>query len=366
MTEQAPDGVSVPVSVPEDGWIQVEPRGYLPCSLGVVVPVARRAELETVEREGKQRNFLVRAVVSDHVPLAGTLRDILERPSYTMLIAEGNRLSIFLHHGGDNAVFYDVIAHDPTRPIDYIEVPVFSRYPSNCFWSARTAVSQLLDSLIRPTWQPLTIRRLDLHLEGDDAPLCHQLVLPFHEGVRLIGNGWGMHQYDFLAPYEALIRETITNGSPYYRLLCAYRLYEGLGPLRKILRDFAKRTDVSAPLPKPPKLDLDLLKGFGVNLSALGGAKDAEDFWKKSAEMRTAAAHFLLKGSGPLSLSDGPSYHTYSVIGAILLHYAHRAFLDLHRYTGQHFGERLRMGSIMAALQYRERFILKPDESVVE
>src|SRR5206468_2154540 len=132
----------------------------------------------------------------------------------------------------------------------------------------------------------LTIRRLDLHLEGDAAPLCHQLILPFRVGTNAISSGWGLHQYDFLAPYEALIREAITNGSPYYRLLCAYRLYEGLGPLRKLLRDFGERTGVSDALPKPPEVDLKLLKAFGVNLEVLGKVKNAEDFWKKSAELR--------------------------------------------------------------------------------
>lgn len=351
----------------KDGdWIQVEPKEYLPCSLGVVVPAARIDELGRVEKEAKEHHFTVRAILSDHVPLAGGMRDILERPSYHLLAVNEHKLSIYLHHGGNNAVFYDLVSGDPNGRVDHIEVAVWSRYPSNCFWSARTAVSQLLDTIIRRTLQPLTIRRMDLHLEGDDHPLCHQLVLPFDEGVRW-GPLGGFHQYAFLSPYEALIREAITNGSPYYRLLCAYRLYEGLGPLRKILRDLAKRTGIDAPsLPKPPDIDVNLLRGFGIHESILSTVKNAEDFWKKSAELRHGAAHFLLEGQGPLSLSDGPSYHEYSVVGAVLLHYANMAFRELHGYTAKHFGSQLTLGSILATVENRDLFVLRPDAPIGE
>jgi hypothetical protein len=182
-----------------------------------------------------------------------------------------------LHHGGRNAVYFDLVGAGSEDWLDYIEV-VVSKYPSNCFWSARTAVSQLLDSMMRTTWLPLTIRRLDLYLEGDESPLCQQLILPFTEGVRW-GPLGGIHQYRFFAPYEALIREAITTGSPFYRLLCAYRLYEGVQPLRKMLRELGERAGVPITLPKPQALDLQWLKRFGIRDEFLTGLKNVEDFW---------------------------------------------------------------------------------------
>lgn len=205
------------------------------------------------------------------------MADILNRPSHHRVAVNDHKLSIYLHHGGRNAVYFDLVGAGSEDWLDYIEV-VVSKYPSNCFWSARTAVSQLLDSMMRTTWLPLTIRRLDLYLEGDESPLCQQLILPFTEGVRW-GPLGGIHQYRFFAPYEALIREAITTGSPFYRLLCAYRLYEGVQPLRKMLRELGERAGVPITLPKPQALDLQWLKRFGIRDEFLTGLKNVEDFW---------------------------------------------------------------------------------------
>lgn len=81
-------------------------------------------------------------------------------------------LSIYLHHGRRNAVYFDLVGRGPHGELEYIEVIVYSRFPSNCFWAARTAVSELLDAMMRTMWLPLTIRRLDLFLDGDDEVLC--------------------------------------------------------------------------------------------------------------------------------------------------------------------------------------------------
>ena len=268
-----------------EGWVLVDPKEPLPCSLGVVVPEFRVEELGRLEQEARERSFLVRAVLSDHVPLAGSMAEILNRPSHHRVAVNDHQLSIYLHHGGRNAVYFDLIGAGPEGWLDYIEVVVQSKYPSHCFWSARTAVSQLLDSMMRTTWLPLTIRRLDLYLEGDQRPLCQQLILPFTDGVRM-GPLGGVHQYPFLAPYEALIREAITTGSPYYRFLCAYRLYEGIQPLRKMLRELGERGGVGVTLPKPQRLDLAWLKRFGIQDEFLAGLKNVEDFWQRTGQLR--------------------------------------------------------------------------------
>jgi hypothetical protein len=314
-----------------EGWVLVDPKEALPCSLGVVVPESRVDELARIEQEGRQRPFLVRAVLSDHVPLAGSMSEILNRPSHHRVAVADHKLSIYLHHGGDRAVYFDLIGTGPEGWLDYIEVVVRTKYPAKCFWSARTAVAQLLDSMMRTKWLPLTIRRLDLYLEDDHRPLCQQLMLPFTDGIRW-GPLGGIHQYPFLAPYEALIREAITTGSPYYRFLCAYRLYEGIPPLRKMLRELGVRAGVSVTLPKPQPLDLEWLRRFGIQDEFLAGMKNVEDFWQRTAQLRNAAAHFLIDGAKvPVSFSDGPTYQTYSLVGALLLHYSHTTFQDLSR-----------------------------------
>ena len=318
-------------------------------------------EIGALEREARERQFVVRAVLSDHVPLAGPMAEILTRPSYHLMSVNDNLLTIFLHHGGMNAAFFDLVGSGPDGALAYIGVEVESRFPSNCFWAARTAVSQLLDTMMRSMWLPLTIRRLDLHLADDPEPLCHQLILPFTDGVRW-GPLGGIHQYRFLAAYESLIREAITTGSPFYRLLCAYRLYEGLQPLRKSIRELSERFGVTAAMPKPPALDLALLESLGFAAEFIAKVKNAEDFWKATADLRHGAAHFLLDDSPhPISFSDGGTYHTYALAGAVLLHYSHEAFRALHGHISTHFGDKLQRGSIYPMLERRRDFVLRPD-----
>ena len=103
-------------------------------------------EIGALEREARERQFVVRAVLSDHVPLAGPMAEILTRPSYHLMSVNDNLLTIFLHHGGMNAAFFDLVGSGPDGALAYIGVEVESRFPSNCFWAARTAVSQLLDT----------------------------------------------------------------------------------------------------------------------------------------------------------------------------------------------------------------------------
>jgi hypothetical protein len=186
---------------------------------------------------------MVRAGLSDHIPLAGNIDEVLGRDSYHRVGVNDPPLTIYLHRGGSDATFFDLLGRPPGNALDCIGVEVYSRFPKNCFWSARTAISQLLDSMMGTEWLPLTIRRLDLFLEDEVDPLCHQLVIPFMRGVRW-GPLGGIHQKQFLAPYASIIREAITTTSPYYRFLCAHRLYEGINPLRRQLRDLGKQHQV--------------------------------------------------------------------------------------------------------------------------
>jgi hypothetical protein len=344
-----------------DAWALIDPHTPLPCALGVVAPVDRVAEIRSIQKEAKLRRYLVRAILSDHIPLAGSMASILARPGYHMMEVNGESLTIYLHHGGRNAVLFDLVGGQPTEALKYIEVQIESQFPSNCFWSARTAVSQLLDSMMRTAWLPLTIRRLDLFLGGDSRPLCHQLILPFTDGVRW-GPLGGIHQMPVLVAYEALIREAITTGSPFYRLLCGHRLYEGLQPLRKTIRELGEKFGIAAQMPKPPTVDLEFLQRVGFTPDFLEKIKNAEDFWKESAILRHAAAHFLLDdSSGPISLSDGPTYYIYSLVGAVLLQYSHQAFRELSGHVSKHFGDRLSRGSILPMIERRDEFVLKPD-----
>lgn len=344
-----------------DPYVLIDPKTPLPCALAVLIRQSCIGDVREIEKSGKEHTFRVRAVLSDHIPLAGSIDEVVSRPSSHLLAVNGKKLSIYLHHGGTNAVYYDLVAGE-TEELEYIEVTVKSRFPSNAFYSSRTAVNRLLDSLMRVQWLPLTIRRLDLHYEDQATPLCHQLVLPFTEGIRL-GPLGGIQQLPLFTAYEAVVREAITTISPYYRLLCAYRLYEGLNPLRKSLRELAIRLKIDKKLPKSPKVDLNDLRSYGFHEEFLKGIKNTQDFWQKTTDLRNSIAHFLTKNlQGPLEISDGGTYQTYSLCGAVLLSYSHMAFRDLWLYASRNLAD-LNRGSVLPTEDRRDAFILRPDEN---
>ena len=163
-------------------------------------------------------------------------------------------------------------------------------------------------------------------------------------------------------PYEAVIREAITTISPFYRLLCAYRLYESLKPLRADIRRACKHFGVDAPLPKVRPVDVNWLRKLGFMESFLIGLRNVEDFWKKLGEMRNGVAHFLLDGSGAVSFSDGGMYHLYSLSAAALLHYSHESFRDLYKFVTDNLDSVLLRGSILPLPEIRTRFIIRPDQ----
>lgn len=154
----------------------------------------------------------------------------------------------------------------------------------------------------------------------------------------------------------------LASAEAYYRLLCAYRLYEGVQPLRKMLRELGKRAGVPVTLPKPQPLDLEWLKRFGIRNEFLAGMKNVEDFWQKTGQLRHAAAHLLLDDAkAPVSFSDGPAYQTYSLAGALLLYYSHTAFQDVSRSIPNELSNKLQRGSILPMPERKRDFALRPD-----
>ena len=161
---------------------------------------------------------------------------------------------------------------------------------------------------MRVAWMPLVVARLDLHVKGETTPLAHQCILPYTNKINLrYGGGFG--KYPFLAAYESLVREGISASSPYYRFLCAYRLYDGINPLRQKIRQIAKKISVITPLPRDPRIDMDMMRKMGIPEDSLIGIKTVNDLFGKLKENRNWIAHFLLNdGSQALNFSDGKYY----------------------------------------------------------
>jgi hypothetical protein len=114
-------------ALPEDHVVAFPP-APTPGMLGVLVREGRVNEFQRLERENGVRIWRVRGVVSDHVPLCGDARSVVARIPQHNLFVNNPPLSIYLHAGGANAVYYDLIA-DPQSKLTHLEVRVETSLP---------------------------------------------------------------------------------------------------------------------------------------------------------------------------------------------------------------------------------------------
>jgi len=343
-----------------DQFVVLEPRELVPGALAVLVRESRLPEIHEFQTEQKERVWRVRAVISDGIPLTGDGNDAVARQYHHNFFLNENPISIYLHAGGRNAVYYDLAA-DVNGHLESIEVQVKCALPDNALLLARKPINELLDAFVRSTPLPLLVQRLELLSPNDSSVLAYELVLPCRSAVRF-GPMGGILQRAPFAPYDALYREAITSGSPYYRLLCAWKVYEGIGRIRKFLREKAEQFGVQERLPPDPAVDREELLRLGFRPEFLEGMRTANDLFGRLTEMRDSIAHFLIDsdaGESQVYLADGTQLRIYSTAAAALLLYAHRMIEVLRQYYARNLEQHLMRGMLLPMPANREMFIVQ-------
>lgn len=343
----------------QKSYMVIEPKVLFPGCLSILVPTDKLDAFKTIGTKNAPSRYVVRAVVSDHIPLAGDLGEILTTGSGALLWVNGNPLTINLEFPHYLPFFYDLVPSEGGR-LAHIDVEVEARHPTLTLTPARTAINQLLDTLMRVVWLPLVVVRLDVYVKGEDGPLLHQLLLPFTEGLS-IGPLGGFGSFPRFAPYEALLRESISATSPYYRFLCAYRLFDGINYLRSDIAELVRRFSVATPMPWPPQVDPNFLRSLGFVEDFIKGIQKADDLVAKFRESRNSLEHFLLKEAAPLHISGGDNYRYYAMAGALILHYAHKAVSELTIYYRQHVGQFVARGARLILPEDRDRCVINAD-----
>lgn len=360
--EQTPSADS---QVHTDPFYLLDPRDPAPAVLAVLARQSRMDEIRDHELAKTTRVWKVRGVISDCIPLCGDPGEAVEREPHNMLVLNEDPLSIYLHSGGHRAVYYDLVG-DANHKLSFIEVLVETRLPSNAITLARRPLNALLDVLTRDSNMPLTLQRVDLISPVDGEPVLHQMLLPSRNGV-LLGPLGGIQQAVPFAPYDAIYREALTSSSPFYRLLCAARIFEGTGTIRKWLRAQAEARGKDAKLPAEVNVSEEQLLRYGLAPEFVKGIKTSQDLYHKLRDMRDAIAHFLIERDGAdvhVYLAEGAQYHMYSTASAALLHYAHLSLEALRMYYVENAGP---MGSqILPMLHYRDKFIVRASDYGLE
>ena len=267
----------------------VDPLEPMPGVIGVAVPEERLQELKASEQVRKQQLWRVRGIVSDHIPLAGDIRAGIDRERAHNFFLNSPFLTIYLHRGGHDAIFFDLVAL-PTGLLDYLEVKVETDLPSNAFLLARQPLNEMLDALVRTALNPpLLLQRLELVSPMDGGILAYEVTLPFNTGVQF-GPMGGLLQWPVFAPYFAIFREAITSSSPFYRLLCAWRVYDGIKTIRKWLREQCEKFKIDIRLPKETEIDITHLQRMGFKPDFCARISRLSDLFNELSELRNGIA----------------------------------------------------------------------------
>lgn len=344
-----------------DGYFLIEPREPFPGCLGVLLHTKNLARYSEMYRAAIPRRYNVHAILSDHIPLTGEVEELIAASSDALVWVKGDPLTVNMEFPHFLPVFYDLVPASDGK-LSHINVDVEANHPARSLSPARTAVNQLLDTLMRVGWVPLVIMRLDVWIAGEEEPLLHQLSLPFTRGMS-IGPLGGFTSFPRFAPYEALLREAILATSPYYRFLCAFKLFEGVDALRYDVRQRVKRFSIEAPMPRPPAVEAGILRSLGFTEEFLRRVKTIKDLLNSFRTARNAIAHFLItEGRGhPLHISNGDNYRFYAMAGAALLHYANLAVTELMVYFNSEVYGHVARGTILVMPEDRDRCVIRAD-----
>lgn len=345
---------------PEDLEI-VRPGGVAPGLLVALAKKTSRTELLELQGSGVSRVWTVRAVIGSAIPLSGTPTWATKLGGDSNFLLNENPLSLYLHFGGHNAVYYDLRAVN-SKSLTHVEVQVESSLPSNALLLARRPINALLDVLAGNSNLPLLIQRMELISPTTGEILVYELLYPQGHQIA-IGPLGGFQQAVPFAPYDAIYREALTSSSPFYRLLCAARIFEGAGSIRRWIKEECHRRKVSARMPKVPKVDPGYVTALGVPAELLKGVTNAQDLYEKLADMRNAIAHFLFgegEQAGHVYLADGRNLVVYSAAAASLLHYGHQMLEELKQFYLKHLPT---LGSqILPMPSYRHKFIVRASD----
>jgi hypothetical protein len=347
--------------IPPDANMLIFPAEPTTGAIGALAKFEKLDQIRRLEQEHIVRAWEVRAYISDHVPLAGGADAALSRPGFHLLHVNLNEnpLWIYLHSGGHNAIYYGLFG-DEAGKLKYITVRVESRLPSNALLLARGPINALLDIFTRDSNMPLTVQRLEIMSPIDGDVLISEFLIPERNGV-VLGPLGGIMQAVPFAPYDALYREALTTSSPFYRLLCAWKMYEGTDRIRRWIRQESEQRGINDRMPPDPEIDPEELIRFGFDAVFVQGIRCARDLFSRLGDQRDAIAHFLIERDGAEShvyVADGRQLHAYAVGSAALLRYAHRVLEELRLFSSQRIPF-TRGAMIVPMPQNRDQFIVR-------
>ena len=251
----------------------------------------------------------------------------MQRKQQHSLTLNENPLTIYVHRGGRNAVYFDLIGGADNR-LSYIELRVETDLPDKAIMLAWEPVNTLLDSIVRNHPLPLVISRLELLSPQTGEVIAYNLIFPNTAGLSM-GPLGGVFSDPMFIPADAIWREALSSSSPFYRLLCAYRIMDATNRLRSLMQASIKKRNLTSVLPAETKVDHGVLVQLGMGKEEAERIGNVTQLFQRFNPLRNAIAHFFTpEGKGGkqkvyVPISEGSLIRSYSVASSALLHYVH-------------------------------------------
>lgn len=296
-------------------------------------------KLEDLAESGTQRRWQIRAILADELQLSTNLEKLFDKDGVKMVSLPRNPMKIWMKSGENTWIFYELVANDNGN-LYAVDLTISARYPSVTILAAWYPFNALLDRLVATYCIPIYLTRIELLSPADGLPLLFQMLIPSRKLVAM-DKVVGLFHVPLFASYEAIFREALNSSSPFYKLLCAFRIYEGINLLRKEIQQKAREKEVRVKLPSDPKLDPDFLILCGLS-PEIKHITNVRDLFRHFSDLRDSIAHFKLDRNGRDSqvyLAEGRELARYAIVASILLNYAHENLQSLSAFHGKYIAD---------------------------
>lgn len=275
----------------EDSLLIEHPEVHFPGNVEVIIPESSRSQLLEIQKDRKERLYLGRAYLSSIYDNTRPRDKLLKFTGATLIKMTEKELRFHISWRRSGVVF--IFRCNSHKMLNCVEAYTKGTLPSNALDTFKSALYTLIDRLVYTLKCPIYVQGIILLL--DRKPLCYEVPITF-AGEKTIAYGGGVGSVHWFVPLDALEREAICSTSPFYKVLCRFRIYKGITHyLRKELRSFANKINQKAPMPQTPRITKGELQALRLTKGPVSKAKTYEEVAEAHRDLRNGIAHFLMK-----------------------------------------------------------------------
>jgi len=185
----------------------------------VIIPENSRSKIQEIQKNPKERLYLGRAYLSSIYDNTRPFDEILKFSGATLVKMSERKLRSHINWQNSGVVF--TFKSNSYKMLNRVEAYTKGKLPSNALDIFKYALYTLIDRLVYSLKCPIYVQSITLLF--NNKPLLYELPITF-AGEKTIAYGGEVNNVHWFAPLDALEREAICSPSPFYRVLCRFRI----------------------------------------------------------------------------------------------------------------------------------------------